>query len=619
MGDRTLVCLGGGPAGLFLARLLRRADPSWQVTVYERDAPGATFGFGIGLADKTLESLARLDPDTRRRITEAGVVGDGIHLRHRGTALRWGPRGGTAIARAALLNILREQALEAGAVLRHGTAVEPGAVPAADVVVAADGANSATRAALSRELGVEEGLGRAKYIWLGAELDLPGMTFSFVSDENGSWAAHAYPYAPGMATFLVETDERTWRRAGLDRPGAPLSPDGTDLRSKEYLERLFAADLDGRPLLGNRSRWANFRNVRCATWSSGNTVLVGDAAHTAHFSIGSGTTLAMEDAVSLARCLAEHPEPAVAFDRYEAERRPAVEHLQSRAMASQIWWETFDRRMDRDPSQIAFQWLTRTGALSYDRLRAADPRLAREIENWFADATAAQSRLTLDAGADPICTPVRVAGTALPTRVVVTRPPSHSDVEARRERDLALFGGLALAGAGLVVADLTAVPADPPDWTELAGLADFIAAHSHAVPGVRLTPDPVQAKAAAEAGFGYLEFAGGALADLASAVGSVGAPLRAATLIADPASALTGGRMLRDAGADVVRLVHEGGRAPDLALYALAEEVRAETGLAVLVGDGSARTEQLRTAVVAGQADLTECWPVVPAGSRNPS
>ncbi|MER5626925.1 FAD-dependent monooxygenase [Streptosporangium sp. NPDC002544] len=636
MGNRTLVSLGGGPAGLFLARLLRRADPSWHVTVYERDAPSSTFGFGIGLADRTIAALAEIDPETQRRIVEAGVVGHGISLRHRATDVRWGPRGGTAIARAALLDVLREQALAVGVTLKYGTPAELGEI-GADVIVAADGANSATRTALSHEFGVTDGLGRAKYIWLGAELELAGMTFSFVADEHGAWAAHAYPYAPGMVTFLVETDEDTWRRAGLDRPYAPLGPDGTDLRSKEYLERLFAADLEGRPLLGNRSRWANFRNVDCARWSTGKVVLIGDAAHTAHFSVGSGTTLAMEDAVVLARCLAAESDPATAFARYEAERRPAVEHLQTRAMASQIWWETFGQRMDRAPSQLAFQWLTRTGALSYDRLRAADPGLARDVERWFTEATSAEVELPLSTGADPLCTPVRIAGRTLPTRVVVTRPPAPADSAGRHERDLALFGGLALAGAGLVVADLAAVPADTLDWTALSGLADFVTTHTEALAGLRLPTDTTLAKAAAEAGFGYVEYtcpdvsetsAQTSPMDLATVIRATATPLRgvALTVRAGTATAAVVAcvRELKAAGVNLVRLLHTAGQpetpTSELALTALAEEIRALAGVATLVGDGSARTEHLRTAVVAGQADLVECWPTTSAATdRGPA
>ncbi|MEU7002314.1 FAD-dependent monooxygenase [Nonomuraea sp. NPDC046570] len=600
MGDRTLVCLGGGPAGLFLARLLRRADPSWHVTVYERNTSDATFGFGIGLADRLLDELAERDPGTHRRILGAGVVGHGMSLRHRGTDLRWGPRGGLAVSRAELLRILREQALEAGVTLKYGTPADVRSVDAT-VIVGADGANSSTRAALGEELGVTESLGRAKYIWLGAEIDLAGMTFSLVADEHGAWASHAYPYAPGLATFLVETDEDTWRRAGLDQADPPLNDEGSDLLGIRHLERLFRDDLGGRPLLGNRSRWANFRNVRCDRWSAGNVVLVGDAAHTAHFSIGSGTTMAMEDSLSLVRHLVAAADPPEAFARYEAERRPPVEHLQSRAAASQTWWETFGERMDGDPHQVAFQYLTRTGALSYDRLRGADPRLAREVAGWFAGSAAARS------GADPLCAPITIAGTRLATRVVVTRPPAPAGSADARDLDLARFGGLALAGAGLVVIDLDGM-ADGLDWDAWAELARFIAARTDAVPGVRIAPDPMLAKAAAQAGFGYVEFSSPP-SDLKAATDAAGTALRAVTVPAGLAKDL---ESFRASGVDVIRLESPG--PPDLTLAALAEEIRGRTGLATLAGDGSAGTERLRTAVVAGQVDLAECWPIVPAG-----
>ncbi|TDB83796.1 oxidoreductase [Actinomadura sp. KC216] len=628
MSTKSVACLGGGPAGLFFARLVRLMDPSWDVTVYERNPADATIGFGIGLGDRTMANLAEVDPGTHHRLAAAGVPGHGMELRHRGTTIRWGEQGGTAIARQALLTTLREQAADAGARIVFDRRMRLAEVGSATVVVGADGVHSGTRGALADRFDVREGSGSAMYIWLGANLDLDAMTFSFVENEHGSWAAHAYPYAPGLATFLVETDERSWRNAGLDGfDASAAAPGASDEVSRRYLERVFAADLGGERLQANNSRWARFRNIRCGRWSAGNVVLIGDAAHTAHFSVGSGTTLAMDDAITLATELTSQPRPESAFQRYEERRRPIVERLQMRAEASQLWWETMSRRLDRDAADLAFDYLTRTGALSFDRVRAAFPDFARTVRAGFDDAVAAATGAGGRAD-DPLCSPVRVRDDVLPSRLVVTKPPLQVGPDRDRDAKLTLFGGLALCGAAAVIADLTGAEFDADSWRDIN---QRVSALTPAMLGVRIAADdqPAHAKAV-EAEFRLVEFDLSAsstdlnslrrLTDAIRVLRKDSASLRLVavdlgwpqtTPYRTGAEALVDGlEHLAGAGLDIVRLQPAG---PDatarLATVQLAEQVRRATGLRVLVGGPAFTAEQLRTEVVASRIDLAESWP----------
>ncbi|MFI0404342.1 FAD-dependent monooxygenase [Actinomadura sp. 3N508] len=631
MSTKSMACLGGGPAGLFFARLVRLMDPTWDVTVYERNPADATVGFGIGLGDRTMANLAEVDPGTHRRLAAAGVPGHGMELRHRGTTIRWGEQGGTAIARQALLTTLREQAADAGARIVFDRRMRLAEVESATVVVGADGAHSGTRGALAGRFDVREGSGSAMYIWLGANLDLDAMTFSFVENEHGSWAAHAYPYAPGLATFLVETDERSWRNAGLDAfDAAAAAPGASDEASRRYLEQVFAADLGGARLQANNSRWARFRTIRCGRWSAGNVVLIGDAAHTAHFSVGSGTTLAMDDAITLATELTSQPRPEAAFQRYEERRRPIVERLQMRADASRLWWETMSQRLDRDAADLAFHYLTRTGALSFDRVRVAFPDLARTVRAGFDDAVAAATGIA-DRADDPLCSPVRVRDDVLPSRLVVTRPPLRVGPERDGDAKLTFFGGLALCGAAAVIADLTGPETefDAGTWREVNGR---VSALTPAMLGVRIAAgDQAAHDKAVAAGFRLIEFdlSGSPAADpgslrrLADAVRvlrkdsallrlvalDLGRP-RTTPYRAGVEALLDGLAHLAGAGLDIVRLQAAAPEATEqIATMQLAEQVRRATGLRVLVGGSAFSGEQLRTEVLAGRIDLAESWP----------
>ena len=306
-----IAVLGGGPGGLLAALLAKRGDPGREVTVFERNRAGDTFGFGVVFSDATLDGIDAADPVLRRALTEHGVHWDPIEVRLRGEQWRFGGNGMAAVARRTLLTLLQQRAAEAGVDLRFSAPVRPDDLLVAgyDLVVAADGANSQMRARFADAFGPSVVTATAKFIWFGTTYPFAGLTFVHEQGPHGVFAVHGYPIGNGVSTFIVETDERSWREAGLDAFDAGQPPGPSDQVTQAYLEKLFATQIDGCPLLVNNSRWGNFRTWRTQRWRhrDGRTAvaLLGDAAHTAHFSVGSGTKMAMEDAIALVAALDE--------------------------------------------------------------------------------------------------------------------------------------------------------------------------------------------------------------------------------------------------------------------------------------------------------------------------
>ena len=369
---RKVAVVGGGPGGLYAARLAKLADPACAVTVYEQGEPDTTFGFGVGLAAGTQRKLEAADPDSLHDLVAAGRrhdmtldvrgVGDDM-VRVRNDRL-------IGVARTELLAILQRHAEKAGVALEFG-ARRSAADLDADVVVAADGVSSATRE--GGPFGERVELGRGLYLWCGTDFALDDAVFAPVTTEHGVFVTHAYPYGSGRSTFLIETDEATWRRAGFAATTDATPYDASDATSLRYLETAFAAQLRGHPLIGNRTRWLRFRTVTCDRWSDARTVLLGDAAHTAHFSIGSGTKLAMEDAIGLVEALRDAPDRASAFAEYERRRRPAVERLQELARRSRLWWESFPARLSLPAARLMVAYMSRAGNVPLDRFAATSP------------------------------------------------------------------------------------------------------------------------------------------------------------------------------------------------------------------------------------------------------
>jgi 2-polyprenyl-6-methoxyphenol hydroxylase-like FAD-dependent oxidoreductase len=421
MQPRRVAVLGGGPGGLYVARLLKLARPSCDVIVYEQGEPGTTFGFGVGLAAGTQRNLQAADPDTLRDILAAGrrhdmtmQVGDRVPRVHNDRLI--------GIARTELLAVLHRHAEKAGVRLEFGARQRSGDLDA-DIVVAADGISSATREA--GDFGGTIEVGRGLYLWCGTEFALTDAVFAPVETEHGTFVTHAYPYSGDRSTFLIETDEQTWRRAGFEASTEQTPSDASDLTSLRYLQQAFAGQLRGHSLIGNRTRWLRFRTVRCQRWSCGRTVLLGDAAHSAHFSIGSGTKLAMEDAIGLVEALGAEPDAARAFARYEATRRPTVERLQELARRSQLWWESFPSRLHIPVEQLMVAYMTRAGNMALDRFAATNPDVVAAALGQYAGLPPKIPRdpqIPADITSWILERPLRYEGRQFPRRVLAVGP-----------------------------------------------------------------------------------------------------------------------------------------------------------------------------------------------------
>ena len=364
--------VGGGPAGLYLAILLRKLDRGLDVRVLERNPPDATFGFGVVFSEETLGALRDADPETHLEITDTFARWDRIDIRYQGRELSSRGHSFSAIARKRLLEILQERCRELGVVLEFGVEVEQ--LPGADLVVGADGANSLVRR--FGDFGTKVRAEGSKYVWFGTDHVFDAFTFAFRETEHGLFNAHAYPYDERMSTFIVECPEPVWRAAGLD---------GLDEQeSLAFCEQLFANELRGRELYSNRSLWLDFPKITNRTWYAGNVVLLGDAAHTAHFSIGSGTKLALEDSISLAAALARRRwQLEAAFVDYELEREPYVERTQDAASESAAYFGRIASYSHLEPIQFAFNLITRSGRITHATLGVRDPQFTRALDSWF--------------------------------------------------------------------------------------------------------------------------------------------------------------------------------------------------------------------------------------------
>lgn len=394
MKPRRVAVLGGGPAGLFAARLLALDHPDWTVTLWERLPPGETFGFGVGLTNTLEDELAAADPTVHADIGEAAFGFAGAEFRLPTGNATLGQWHSGALSRAALLEILTARALEVGVELRRESASIDEIAAAADLVIAADGVSSATRVALAEQLGADEQLGRGVFIWCGCRTALPGTVFQPVTTPAGTFVAHAYPHGERWITLVIETDTESLARAECvtDEFAEDGDSDETSLR---YLSEAFEDLLGGQPLVGNRSRWMHFRTITCRRWHSDRVVLLGDARATVHPSLGSGTKVALEDAIALRDALRDalrsgDEDLPAQLATFERRRRPAVERLQDRARRSQLWWESFPTRMHLTPARIAVGYLSRAGAVSLDELLRSSPDLARQAAADWAGVRSAE-------------------------------------------------------------------------------------------------------------------------------------------------------------------------------------------------------------------------------------
>jgi len=389
----NIACIGGGPAGLYLGILVKRRAPEHEVVIFERNRPADTFGFGVVFSDATLGHLAAADPESHAEITSRFARWDDIEVHVGGEVLRSTGHGFCGIERKALLQILQARAAALGVRVVFEREIRSlaelsaaGAAP--DVIVACDGVASSVRDALAGELAPAVDVRPNKFVWLGCTVPYRAFTFVFKQSEHGLWRVHAYRYDASTSTFILETTEETWRRAGLDQ--------ADEDHTLAFVERLFADELRGHRLLKNRSFWRSFPTVKNAAWHHRNVVLLGDAAHTAHFSIGSGTKLAIEDAIALAHALQREGEVEKALAAYEEDRRPEVERLQRAAQVSLAWFEEMERYHGRlEPIQFAMSLLTRSLRVTHENLKTRDSRFVAEVDRWFAGRAEQQARAQL--------------------------------------------------------------------------------------------------------------------------------------------------------------------------------------------------------------------------------
>ena len=449
-----VACLGGGPAGLYFAIAMKRRDPAHEVLVVERNRPYDTFGWGVVLSDETLANLAAEDPLSAAEIRRAFVYWDDIAVRYRGTVSRSSGHGFCGIGRKLLLNILQDRARALGVIFAFETEFDsPQPYRDYDLIVAADGVNSKVRAALADVFRPEIDVRACKYIWLGtAQKFDDAFTFVFEETARGWIWAHAYQFDATTATFIIECTQPTWERFGF----AAMSEEQT----LATCERVFARSLGGNRLMTNQrhlrgSAWLNFNRVLCAKWSAGRVVLMGDAAATAHFSVGSGTKLALESAIALARFLASEPSIAAAIGRYEDERRTEVLRLQSAARNSTEWFEQVERYLHLDPVQFNYALLTRSQRISHENLRLRDRGWLEGAETWFEERATGERP---NAARPPMFTPFRLRALSLPNRVVV------SPMAQYRARDgtptdwhLVHYAERAKGGAGLIITEMTCI------------------------------------------------------------------------------------------------------------------------------------------------------------------
>ena len=461
--------IGGGPGGLYAALLLKKGHPNWTVRVYERNPRGATFGWGVVFSDRTLEALREADLPTFEQITESFVLWDAIDVHIHGELLRCNGHAFAGIGRKHLLEILNRRCEELGVELRHEHPVDDlTALPEAGLTIAANGVNSFVRERFADRFQPRITLGKARYIWFGTERVYDAFTFAFVQDEHGIFQAHAYPYDERTSTFIVECRGETWERTGL--------AEDNEVASVQFCERLFADHLAGKRLMSNHSPWLRFPTLRTDRWSAdidgiGPVVLLGDAAHTAHFSIGSGTKLALEDAIALAEAFQRHDGVPAALRDYEQARRPRVQVLQEAAEESRDYFEHIARYYPLHPQQFTYHLLTRSGRITTDNLRTRDPHFVAQAEAWFAAQRCDGERSVPTVAPPPAFTPLEVRAKRFPNRLVIAEPAglAASDglpgVEHRRA-----YLRLAESGAGAILTSRIAASPEGRITPEDAGL-----------------------------------------------------------------------------------------------------------------------------------------------------
>jgi anthraniloyl-CoA monooxygenase len=489
-----IACVGGGPAGLYFAISMKLRNPEHEVVVLERNRPGDTFGWGVVFSDQTMENLTANDPHSAQSMRAELAHWDDIEIHvedgERQSRVRSGGHGFIGIGRKRLLEVLQARARELGVELRFEVEVEPDEALLAsyDLVIAADGINSKLRERFAEHFDCDVEIRPNKFVWLGTHQRFDAFNFIFAKTEHGWIWAHAYQFDADTATFIVECSPETFERFGF----ADMSQEETC----RVCEGIFEKHLGGHSLMTNAqhlrgSAWLNFRRILCGTWHYRNCILLGDAAHTAHFSIGSGTKLAFEDAIKLAQVLSDSSlKPEQALEQYREVRHLEVLKLQSAARNSTDWFEDVERYLGFEPPQFAYSLLTRSQRVSHENLRLRDPRWLADLERWFAErATGASSQTPIP----PMFAPFKLRGLELKNRIVVSPMAMYSAVDGvPTDFHVVHYGARALGGAGLVYTEMTCIspegritPGCPGMWNDAQEQAwrrivEFVHAHSEA-------------------------------------------------------------------------------------------------------------------------------------------
>jgi anthraniloyl-CoA monooxygenase len=481
-----VVSLGGGPGGLYFSILAKKANPSWDITVVERNQPDSTFGWGVVFSDKTMDGFREADPETHSLITKAFRHWDDIDVFFKGRKFTSGGHGFCGIARMKLLRIFQQRAAGLGVKLIFETEVtDPGQyADKNDLVIASDGASSITRKKYEDIFKPNIQVRHNRFIWLGSRKKLEAFTFDFRETPWGWFNLHAYRFDEDWSTFIVELPETAWRKAGIDKM--------EQHESIALCERIFAERLDGNALVSNAKHlsgsavWMKFNRVLCEKWHYRNIVLIGDAAHTAHFGIGSGTKLAMEDAMSLSRVLSSHSgEVGAALEEYQQEREIEALKLQSAARNRMEWFEQVERYVDLAPEQFTYSLLTGSQRIGHANLKLRDPGYVNGVEKWFAE------RSGVDHAIPPMFTPFKARGVTLKNRVIVSPMATYmAEQGVPTDFHLVHLGSRAMGGAAMVVTEMTCVsphgritPACPGIWNDQQEIAwkrivDFVHAHT---------------------------------------------------------------------------------------------------------------------------------------------
>ena len=452
-----IAVIGGGPGGLYFSALAKQLGPHHEITVWERNAADDTFGFGVVFSDETLGGIEHADESIFAAMQREFARWDDIDVHYRGEVLTSGGHGFAAMSRKRLLEILHARCRELGVTL-HFLTEAPDVEELArthDLVLAADGLNSAVRRRYAETFRPTLDVRRCKYMWLGTSKVFDAFKFYILDTPHGVMQVHGYPFDDKGSTFIIEMHEDVWAAAGFDAfADREWRPGDSDEKSIEQVVELCADILDGHEVMANNSRWISFTTIRNQQWRHDNVVILGDAAHTAHFSIGSGTKLAMEDALALAACLHEHDDLDAALTAYELERKPVVQSTQRAAQASLEWFENLGQYTHQDPEQFAFNIMTRSRRVTHDNLRVRDPEFVERIDGWFAADTEGGRPDT-----PPMFQPFRLGDLELHNRVVVSPMDMYmaADDGVPTDFHLAHLTGKAFGGAGLVMTEMVCV------------------------------------------------------------------------------------------------------------------------------------------------------------------